>query len=70
MNIKNSYSHWPDEKGYFGQFGGRYVAESLMPLIIELEKAYSDALNDPNFRKEIKKIKYILFFSYTFGFYK
>ena len=32
MHNKNSYSQWPDEKGYFGQFGGRYVAETLMPL--------------------------------------
>ena len=38
MTNKNSYSQWPDEKGYFGQFGGRYVAETLMPLILEVEK--------------------------------
>ena len=37
------------------RFGGRYVAETLMPLIIELERAYSDAINDPKFRDEIKQ---------------
>ena len=42
MVNKNSYSQWPDEKGYFGQFGGRYVAETLMPLIMEVEKKYSE----------------------------
>ena len=52
---KNSYKLGPDSDGNFGLFGGRYVAETLMPLIIELEKAYSDALNDPNFRKEINQ---------------
>ena len=52
---KNSYKLGPDSDCNFGLFGGRYVAETLMPLIIELEKAYSDALNDPNFRKEINQ---------------
>ena len=52
---KNSFKLGPDSDGNFGLFGGRYVAETLMPLIIELEKAYSDALNDPNFRKEINQ---------------
>jgi tryptophan synthase beta chain len=35
--IKNSYKKLPNEKGYFGQFGGRYVSETLMPLIEEVE---------------------------------
>ena len=47
---KNSYKLGPDLDGNFGLFGGRYVAETLMPLIIELEKAYSDALSDKSFR--------------------
>ena len=52
---KNSYKLGPDSDGNFGLFGGRYVAETLMPLIIELESAYSDAINDPKFRREIKQ---------------
>ncbi len=52
---KNSYKLGPDSDGNFGLFGGRYVAETLMPLIIELEKAYSDALIDQVFRNEIKQ---------------
>ena len=52
---KNSYKLGPDSDGNFGLFGGRYVAETLMPLIIELEKAYSDALSDQNFRNEINQ---------------
>ena len=39
--IKNSYKNLPNEKGYFGQFGGRYVSETLMPLILEVEKEWS-----------------------------
>jgi len=52
---KNSYKLGPDSDGNFGLFGGRYVAETLMPLIIELEKAYSKALNDQDFRDEINQ---------------
>ncbi len=52
---KNSYKLGPDSDGNFGLFGGRYVAETLMPLIIELEKAYSDALSDQVFRNEISQ---------------
>ena len=37
----NSYKTGPDEDGHFGIFGGRYVAETLMPLILELEEAYN-----------------------------
>ena len=50
---KNSYKLGPDSDGNFGLFGGRYVAETLMPLIIELEKAYLNALSDQGFRNEI-----------------
>ena len=52
---KNSYKLGPDSDGNFGLFGGRYVAETLMPLIIELEKAYSDALSDQDFKNEINQ---------------
>ena len=53
MTQLNTYKAGPDEKGRFGQFGGRFVAETLMPLILDLEKAYEKAKADPSFRKEI-----------------
>src|SRR5476649_595367 len=43
----------PDEHGHFGIYGGRYVAETLMPLILEVEKAYEKAKADPAFQKEL-----------------
>ncbi len=49
---KNSYTQWPNEKGYFGNFGGRYVSETLMPLIQEVEEEYNNIKNDSNFQKE------------------
>ncbi|WP_126172715.1 tryptophan synthase subunit beta [Altericroceibacterium xinjiangense] len=48
----NSYRTGPDERGHFGQFGGRYVAETLMPLILELEREYRRAKNDPAFQAQ------------------
>ena len=53
MTQLNTYKAGPDEKGRFGRFGGRFVAETLMPLILDLEKAYEKAKADPSFRKEI-----------------
>jgi tryptophan synthase beta chain len=49
----NSYRTGPDEKGFFGLFGGRFVAETLMPLILELEQAYTAAKADPKFAAEV-----------------
>ena len=49
----NSYRTLPDTDGHFGNYGGRFVAETLMPLILELEQAYKDAKNDPEFQKEL-----------------
>jgi tryptophan synthase beta chain len=49
----NSFRTGPDERGHFGLYGGRFVAETLMPLILELERAYAAAKNDPHFRKEM-----------------
>ncbi|MEQ9350651.1 MAG: pyridoxal-phosphate dependent enzyme, partial [Alphaproteobacteria bacterium] len=49
----NSYRSGPDEGGHFGLFGGRFVAETLMPLILEVEKAYNAARQDPAFRQEL-----------------
>ncbi|AWM78961.1 tryptophan synthase subunit beta [Gammaproteobacteria bacterium ESL0073] len=43
----------PDTNGLFGSFGGRYVAETLMPLVLDLDKAYMAAKNDPEFLKEL-----------------
>ena len=54
MNVvPNSYRTGPDERGFFGLFGGRFVAETLMPNILELEQAYADAKNDPAFHAEL-----------------
>ena len=49
----NSFRTGPDERGHFGIYGGRFVAETLMPLILELEKAYAQAKGDPAFQKEM-----------------
>jgi tryptophan synthase beta chain len=48
----NSYRNQPDERGHFGPYGGRYVAETLMPLILDVEKAWNTAKNDPAFWAE------------------
>ena len=49
----NSYRTGPDEQGHFGKYGGRFVAETLMPLILELEQAYRAARQDPAFQAEL-----------------
>src|SRR3546814_1065067 len=54
MTRKNSYRTQPDERGHFGQFGGRYVAETLMPLILDLEREYRAAKQDPEFEEEFQ----------------
>ena len=56
MTIKrsNSYRSGPDENGHFGIFGGRYVAETLMPLILDVEKSYNEAKSDPLFHDELQ----------------
>jgi tryptophan synthase beta chain len=48
----NSLRHQPDSRGHFGQFGGRYVAETLMPLILGLEREYRAAQADPAFQAQ------------------
>jgi len=50
----NTYRAGPDEQGHFGIFGGRYVAETLMPLILEVEKAWNTANRDPDFWQELE----------------
>ena len=54
MNKLNTYRGGPDEHGHFGIFGGRYVAETLMPLILDVEKAYDEMKDDPEFREEFR----------------
>jgi tryptophan synthase beta chain len=49
----NTYRAGPDERGHFGLFGGRFVAETLMPLILDLEKAWNEAKDDPEFQAEL-----------------
>src|ERR1700740_970768 len=49
----NSFRTGPEEHGHFGVYGGRFVAETLMPLVLELEKAYAAAKSDPAFKQEM-----------------
>ncbi len=49
----NSLRNGPDSRGRFGEFGGRFVAETLMPLILEVEQAYLKARSDPAFKQEL-----------------
>ncbi|WP_097091586.1 tryptophan synthase subunit beta [Novosphingobium sp. Chol11] len=56
MTISNSLRSQPDASGHFGSFGGRYVAETLMPLILELEKVYKEAKQDPTFEAEFEEL--------------
>ena len=53
MTIKNSFKNLPNEKGYFGSFGGRYVSETLMPLILEVEKEYEKIKNESEFKEKL-----------------
>lgn len=52
--IQDLYKNQPDDKGHFGIFGGRYVAETLMPLILTVGDAWKEAKNDPSFWKEFE----------------
>ena len=49
----NTFRGGPDERGHFGLYGGRFVAETLMPLILDLERAYNEAKADPRFQAEM-----------------
>ncbi|HWA90613.1 MAG TPA: tryptophan synthase subunit beta [Rhizomicrobium sp.] len=51
--LSNSYRSGPDDRGHFGGYGGRFVAETLMPLVLDLERAYEAAKADPAFRAEL-----------------
>lgn len=49
---ENNMSQYPDESGHFAEFGGRYVAETLMPILGQIEESYNAAWNDPAFKAE------------------
>ncbi|MEK9661886.1 MAG: pyridoxal-phosphate dependent enzyme, partial [Alphaproteobacteria bacterium] len=51
----NTFRAGPDERGHFGIFGGRYVAETLMPLILAVDEAYTAAKADPSFQQEMDR---------------
>src|ERR1700752_1062072 len=53
MQTPNPYRGGPDERGHFGLYGGRFVAATLMPLVLELEQAYAAAKGDPGFQGEM-----------------
>ena len=53
MEALNTYRAGPDERGHFGLFGGRFVAETLMPLVLAVEEAYEAAKRDPGYQAEI-----------------
>ncbi|MDZ7280588.1 tryptophan synthase subunit beta [Sphingomonas sanguinis] len=56
MNAPNSFRAQPDERGHFGDYGGRYVAETLMPLILDLEREYRASQVDPAFKAEFDSL--------------
>ena len=53
MNLSDYYRSYPDERGYFGEFGGRFVPETIMPALIDLEKAYKEIINTTGFKNTI-----------------
>src|SRR4029077_1520661 len=53
MQTPNTFRAGPDARGLFGLYGGRYVAETLMPLILAVEAAYNAARDDPTFQAEL-----------------
>ena len=56
----NSFRTGPDEQGMFGIFGGRFVAETLMPLILDLERHWNEAKHDPAFKAELQGFRRIM----------
>jgi len=55
IQIDDYFKNYPDELGHFGPYGGRFVGETLMGAIYELEEAYKQYKNDPNFQAEMDK---------------
>jgi len=56
MTQLNTYRAGPDDTGHFGIFGGQFVAETLMPLILELDEAYESSKQDPEFAAQLKNL--------------
>ena len=56
MSARGANRPGPDAEGHFGIYGGRYVAETLMPLILDLETAYEAAKDDPTFTEEFERL--------------
>ena len=52
----NSFRNGPDDKGRFGDYGGRFVSETLMPLILELERSYRELKQNDDFWKEYEEL--------------
>jgi len=57
LYIKTNTANVPDERGYFGEFGGRFVPETLIPALDELEAAYHEAMADPAFQQELAHLQ-------------
>jgi tryptophan synthase beta chain len=57
MSTENTLRQGPDANGFFGRFGGRFVAETLMPLILELQGEYARAKQEPAFHAELEKLQ-------------
>src|SRR5215470_16833997 len=53
MQVPNTFRGGPDERGHFGIYGGRFVAETLMPLVLAVEQAYDEARRDAGFQAEL-----------------
>ena len=55
--IRTDITDLPDKRGYFGEFGGRFVPETIMPALDELERAYDEAIADPQFHRELSYLQ-------------
>ncbi len=55
-SLGDNFGDLPDAAGHFGRFGGRYVAETLMPVVLEVERAYEEARQDPAFKEEFDQL--------------
>ncbi|MCH8201825.1 MAG: tryptophan synthase subunit beta [Proteobacteria bacterium] len=55
-SLGDNFGDLPDAAGHFGRFGGRYVAETLMPVVLEVERAYEEARQDPAFNEEFDQL--------------
>ena len=59
MSLQNASAfneRWPDEAGHFGAYGGKFVPETLMSPLEELDRAYEEALADPGFGRELERL--------------